>query len=529
MPSDPPPWVRDAVFYQIFPDRFASSARVHKPGPLEAWDAPPTVDGFKGGDLLGIVEHLDHLERLGITAISLNPIFASAANHRYHTYDYRSVDPLLGGNGALRELLDTAHARGMRVVLDGVFNHASRGFWPFNHVMENGAASPYVDWFYFNPEWLAAGRQVRAYDSGAAQASMSTGWGFVHAAGVESLETLGYRAWWDLPALPKLNTTNPEVREFIFGIAEDWIRFGADGWRLDVASEIDTPGFWEEFRERVRAVNPDAYILAENWEERPQLLDGTTFDALMNYPLLVAADGYAAGRRLDHRVVSRHDWLMRHIVPLDGPGFASRLAHISALYRPAAREALLNLIDGHDTPRLLSMAGGDTDAVRLATLIQMTVPGAPCIYYGDEIGMAGEMDPLNRAAFPWDEAVWDRDLMEFVRAAVALRHQLAVLRRGELRVLGSANGGIAYLRILAEHDAPDETAVGPTAAVVALNNDDRRVSLQVEVPELAGQELCPAMLPGLMSEAALRVDAAGRFDLSVGPRSGLVLQSSTDG
>ena len=150
MTIETPAWVRDAVFYQIFPDRFAISDRVVKPGPLEPWDSPPTVHGFKGGDLLGIVEHLDHVQAVGANAIYLNPVFNSASNHRYHTYDYMAVDPLLGSDAALRELLDACHARGIRVVLDGVFNHASRGFFPFNHVLESGKASPYRDWFYFN-------------------------------------------------------------------------------------------------------------------------------------------------------------------------------------------------------------------------------------------------------------------------------------------------------------------------------------------------------------------------------------------
>ncbi len=150
-----PEWVRDAVFYQIFPDRFARSSRLRAPGPFEAWDTPPTVHGFKGGDLLGVAEHLDYLQALGITAIYFNPIFQSASNHRYHTYDYMAVDPLLGGDAALRELIDAAHVRGMRVVLDGVFNHASRGFWPFHHVMETGKDSPYRGWFHFDGSIVA--------------------------------------------------------------------------------------------------------------------------------------------------------------------------------------------------------------------------------------------------------------------------------------------------------------------------------------------------------------------------------------
>ena len=132
-----------------------------KPGRLEPWDAPPTPHGFKGGDLLGIVEHLDYLEDLGVTALYLTPVFQSASNHRYHAYDYLAVDPLLGGDEALRALLDAAHGRGMRVILDGVFNHSGRGFWPFHHVLENGAASPYRNWFQLDDAALDAGRPLR--------------------------------------------------------------------------------------------------------------------------------------------------------------------------------------------------------------------------------------------------------------------------------------------------------------------------------------------------------------------------------
>ncbi|MCI0345373.1 MAG: hypothetical protein L0221_08005, partial [Chloroflexi bacterium] len=162
---DTPAWVRDAVFYQIVPDRFAASSRVPKPGPLEAWDAPPTATGFKGGDLLGIAEHLDHVAGLGANALYLTPVFQSASNHRYHTYDYFAVDPLLGGDAALRELLDRAHERGIRVVLDGVFNHTGRGFWPFHHVLETGGSSPYRSWFHFDQEGLDRKRPIDAYPS----------------------------------------------------------------------------------------------------------------------------------------------------------------------------------------------------------------------------------------------------------------------------------------------------------------------------------------------------------------------------
>ncbi|MBV8078200.1 MAG: alpha-glycosidase, partial [Planctomycetaceae bacterium] len=221
--NDPqtPDWVRDAIFYQIFPDRFARSLTVPKPSLLDEWGAPPTYHGYQGGDLIGVIERLDYLVELGINAIYFTPIFQSASNHRYHTHDYEKVDPMLGGNDALRRLLDEAHARGIRVVLDGVFNHASRGFFQFHDILENGANSAYLDWF------TVTSFPLYAY---------------------ESDRPLGYKAWWNLPALPKFNTDTPAVREFLWGIGRKWIDFGIDGWRLDVPNEIDDESFWREFR-----------------------------------------------------------------------------------------------------------------------------------------------------------------------------------------------------------------------------------------------------------------------------------------
>ena len=189
-----PDSVKNAVFYQIFPDRFAWRNKVVKPGKFENWDSVPTPDGFKGGDLLGVYEKLDYLEYLGINAIYFNPIFASASNHRYHTFDYNQVDTLLGGNEAFFTLLEGAHQRNIRVVLDGVFNHASRGFFPFNHIMEVGESSPYYNWFHIK------GLPLNAYTN--------------HP---------NYECWWNLPALPKLNTANPEVRKYFLDIARFWL------------------------------------------------------------------------------------------------------------------------------------------------------------------------------------------------------------------------------------------------------------------------------------------------------------------
>ncbi|MGD8474178.1 MAG: glycoside hydrolase family 13 protein, partial [Anaerolineae bacterium] len=309
-----PDWVSDAIFYQIFPDRFAQSDRVPKPSHLEPWDTPPTRHGFKGGDLLGIAERLDYLVDLGVTAIYLNPIFQSAANHRYHTHDYYQVDPILGGNGALRFLLDRAHQRDMRIILDGVFNHASRGFFQFNHILENGPASPYVDWFIIKDYPLKAYHAPKGKH--------------------------GYEAWWNLPALPKLNVSTPEVREFLWDVATHWIEFGADGWRLDVPEEITDDAFWQEFRQRVKAVNPDAYIVGEIWDDAPHWLQGDQFDAVMNYPVTRACLGFFVDKSLPAKAVMPSGY--SQVETLDAKGFSREIERILDLYPREVTEVQFN-------------------------------------------------------------------------------------------------------------------------------------------------------------------------------------------
>ena len=520
MTINTPAWVRDAVFYEVFPDRFASSDRVVKPGPIEPWLALPTAHGFKGGDLLGIAEHLDDLQDLGITALYLTPIFQSASNHRYHAYDYLAVDPLLGGTPAFRELLDACHARGMRVVLDGVFNHAGRGFWAFHHVLENGAASPYRRWFVFDQAALDAGRQVRAYPTPDEWRALDAGGSKpAHRAGEVSLHQLGYRAWWDDPALPKWNVAEPAAREYLMGVAEHWVHFGIDGWRLDVPAEIEDPTFWPEFRRRVRAINPDAYIVGEIWQEAPEWLTGERFDALMNYPLLEAVLGFAAGPRLDMVTVRAQPELGRTVTPLDAGGFAARLRHLLAAYDPDVVSVQLNVLDSHDTPRFITMAGGDRDALRLAVLLQMTLPGAPCVYYGDEIGLEGAADPDCRRAYPWDRSAWDRDLRTFVRSAIRLRSAHPALRSaGSVETLVARGMTHVHLRRGAGE-----------LLIVALNAGEIADVVDVEVPNVEGMVLWEVPLPGWDAGHDARPVAVrdGHLTLAVDGRRGRVLRGAT--
>lgn len=478
-----PDWVRDAVFYQIFPDRFAHSLSVAKPGNLDAWGATPTWHGYQGGDLVGVAERLDYLADLGVNAIYFTPIFQSASNHRYHTHDYEKVDPMLGGDAALRRLLDAAHARGMRVVLDGVFNHASRGFFQFHDILENGTNSAYLDWFTVKQFPLYA------YDPD---------------------RSPNYEAWWNLPALPKFNIKAPAVREFLLGVARKWIDFGIDGWRLDVANEIDDDDFWREFRRRVRAGNPEAYIVGEVWVDSSRWLKGDMWDAVMNYIFTRACIAFFIGESVDESELRR-----TCLYPAGKPGaeaFAAAIEGLLGLYHPDVTAVLLNLLDSHDMARFVTLARGDASAFRLASAFQLTYPGAPSIYYGDEIGLAGAHDPFNRAAFPWERDRWDLDLLHYMQRLIALRKARPALRRGSYQSLWAREGVHIHLRRL-----------GDESVLVALNASTatRRIDLPV-----------PAELPdGLMltecwARESVRVEAGRIRDLRLDPRSARILATT---
>ncbi|HWQ13017.1 MAG TPA: glycoside hydrolase family 13 protein [Roseiflexaceae bacterium] len=477
-----PDWVKHAVFYQIFPDRFAKSERVLKPHNLEPWDSPPTPQGYKGGDLLGVLEHLDHIQELGATAIYFTPVFQSASNHRYHTHDYFQVDPLLGGDAALRALLDECHRRGMRVVLDGVFNHASRGFFQFNDILENGPHSPWLDWFTIE------GWPLSPYDGS---------------------RPANYLAWVGNRALPKLNTDNPQVREFIMRVAEHWLRFGIDGWRLDVPFEITTPGFWQEFRQRVKAINPDAYIVGEVWRDSRQWLQGDQFDGVMNYLWAAPTIAFAAGRRVIPAEVQGRSY--EPTPALSGTAYADRMEWLLGLYPWEIQLTQLNLLDSHDTARLISICGGDSASVRLATLLLMTFPGAPSIYYGDEIGLEGHnQDHDARRPFPWHRPeTWDHDMLAYHRRLIAMRRAHVALRTGALR------------RLYADDDVYAFARVGDGGSIlVAVNTAEAPRTVQIPA---AGYLAEGALLQPLYGLAGAHV-AAGVVSLTIPARDGVVLQ-----
>lgn len=396
-----PDWVKHAVFYQIFPDRFANGDPSNDPANVQPWGTPPTPYNFMGGDLQGILQKLDYLQELGVTAVYLNPIFQSTSNHRYNTYDYFRIDPRLGTMEDFQNLLREMHRRGMRLILDGVFNHCGRGFYPFHDVVENGGHSPYVGWFHIKkfPIYPYDGRKKANYES-----------------------------WWGIRSLPKFNTDNPQVREFLLSVARYWIEQGADGWRLDVPNEIDDDTFWREFRRVVKSAHPDAYIVGEIWKDAKRWLQGDQFDSVMNYPLRDLCVQFVAKREIH------------------APEFAHRLLRLFRRYPAPATYTLLNLLGSHDTPRWLTVCGGNVRRAMLGYTILLTLPGAPCIYYGDEIGMTGEADPHCRACFPWDKRKWNRRLQEHIRWLIALRHSSGAWRTGRLAVIFAQEETLAYAR-----------------------------------------------------------------------------------
>jgi cyclomaltodextrinase / maltogenic alpha-amylase / neopullulanase len=428
-----PFWVQDAVFYQIFPDRFANGDTTSDPPNMQPWGSPPTLWDFQGGDLRGIIQKIDYLLDLGVNALYLNPIFQAPSTHRYNTTDYTRIDPKLGTLADFRALLDVAHQNNIRVILDGVFNHCGRGFFAFTDLLENQEKSPYQDWFH------VLHFPVDAYTPG---------------------EARDYLAWWKIKSLPKFNTDNAHVRDYIFGVARYWIEQGIDGWRLDVPNEIDDDSFWQEFRRTVRAINPEAYLVGEIWDPAPRWANDTHFDGLMNYPLRTALLGY-----------------LGKTIPASE--FGERLDKLFSAYPRANTYAMLQMLGTHDTERILTLLEGDLNKLLLASLFLFAIPGAPSVYYGDEIGLEGGKDPDNRRAFPWDPADWKPGVFEFTQQLISLRKRLPALRRGSyLKLFNDDPRGIfAFARTLSDEKV-----------VVVMNSSGTRRSLHVPVTGLGWAE-----------------------------------------
>ncbi len=439
-----PPEAQGAVMYQIFPDRYYRSGVCdlsEKLGPYHLhadWYGMPEHrpdqfgeirnNDFFGGNLRGIQEKLPALQELGVEYLYLNPIFMAYSNHRYDTCDYKRVDPMLGTEADFRALCDSAHARGMRVILDGVFSHTGSDSVYFDRHKRfgNGAltgdASPYYSWFDF-----------------------------------KKFPT-EYTCWWGIDTLPCVKKLEPSYMDYIIhdedSVIAHWLKLGADGFRLDVVDELPTP-FLRALRKRLRELKPDALLIGEVWEDasnkiaydvRRSYFTAGELDSVMNYPWRTAILRYCAGND-------------------DGCGLQEAIETIAENYPPQVLLCVMNSLSTHDTARALTQLADPfqgtrgqkadrclTPAVRqtglyqlrMAMALQFTLPGMPCIYYGDEAGMEGYEDPFNRRCYPWGRE--DESLKSFVRCLGQLRKNSPVLRYGSVRVPQAGDGRILIER-----------------------------------------------------------------------------------
>jgi len=384
-----PAWTRDAVVYNIFPDSFAAGKRLAPNG------APPC----RGGTVRGVTENLDYIASLGFNCIYLNPIFAARSYHRYDTLDYYRIDPHMGAEDDLRDLVRRAHALGIRVILDGVFNHVSSDHPFFRDVLEKGRASRYYSCFYALPETPR-----------------------LPAAG----ELPGYTCFSYVADMPKTNTADPFLRQYFCDVGAYWVRkFDVDGWRLDVANELDD-GFLRAFRASVKAAKSDALIVGEVWENAAHYLGGDMLDSAMNYDF----------RRYCRRFFAEQT--------VDAETFDTNVSTLLLRYNENALFAQLNLLDSHDVSRFLSLCGGKTERMELAVLLQMTFPGMPCVFYGDEKGLCGESEPEYRRPMAWDAS---SPLEEVYRRMIALRKTHPALRDGSFHTELACGGVYRYSRV----------------------------------------------------------------------------------
>lgn len=412
-----PEWARGCVGYEIFPDRFRREGEGEIG--LEPWHSDRVQNEFRfGGNLRGIIKAVPYLKELGVEMIYTTPLFLSDTSHRYNTFDYFQVDPLLGTEEELKELADTLHQNGMRLMLDGVFNHCGFHFAPFQDALKNGESSPYRNWFFF-----------------------------------DNTEECGYQTFGHWSYMPKLNLNNPECADYFLEVGRYWLQAcKIDGWRLDVSPEV-WPDFWRQFRKMMIHENPQSLMVAECWDDsREWVTNGDMFHSTMHY--VWSRDVW--NRFCEHKI-SVHE-------------FDAVLNRSLMLYPEHIQQGLWNFLDTHDTPRVRTRAGGDLRMQHAAAFFQFTSPGSPILYYGDELGMEGGGDPYCRFPMRWDDVENNQTLAHYQRLA-QLRQTHPVLRLGNLRTWRVFDNGLyTYLRQLEQQQALCvlNTSIEPADALLPL-------------------------------------------------------------
>lgn len=418
-----PEWARKAIVYQIFPERFDNGDKSNDPKNIQDWYSKVNRESRLGGDLKGIINKLDYLEDLGINTIYLTPIFQAGSNHKYDTFNYFKVDPQFGTIETLRELVSKAHEKGIKIILDAVFNHCGVDFHAFKDVLEKGEKSGYKDWF-----------DIKSFP--------------VQVKKDPVYATFAYEGY-----MPKLMTKNPTVKDYLISIATYWIKEAdIDGWRLDVADEIDH-NFWREFRNAVKEVKKDALIIGEVWYDSSSWLQGDQFDSVMNYELQKAVSDFVIEDKFSPKE------------------FEYSMGFLRGLYMLQAYNVLWNLIDSHDTPRFLHTVNKDKDKLKLAVFMQFTLPGAPMIYYGDEVGMTGGPDPDCRRGMLWDKEKQDMELFEYYKKLIKIRKDNIALTLGEFSTIYTDENTYGFRRECKEEVLEIYVNKGNKPVTLSLNID----------------------------------------------------------
>lgn len=473
---DVPDWAKGAVIYQIFPERFADGDPELTPEPRAPWGTPPDNYVYQGGDLIGVRKRLDHLVSLGVDCIYLNPIFPAPSTHKYDAYDFRRVDPGFGGDDALAALVEAAHAKSIRVILDASFNHVHPSFFAFDDIKQNGADSAYAEWFVVHDHPVRIKYRphidvTERYRWYLERLETLTGLPVVTVDDAGPPAEPTYDAWYGVPTMPRVDLQHPAARRYFLDTARHWLEsFDIDGFRMDVTRYVDAD-FWDDFRRVCKEAKPDAYLLCEIFGDASPWLEGGRFDATMNYVFRQLAVDFFARRQVD------------------APLLAGGIARMLAMYPGPTSHVNQNLLGSHDVARFLTEAGDDEKALRLATVLQFTLPGAPGLYYGDEVGMTGGEDPGQRGAFPWDDpASWLGTQLRTVQELSSLRRSTPALRAGDWRLVTASGRLIAYARhldgetIITIINDDDERAVVDHQATTVLWGDATIRTDAVEVP-----------------------------------------------
>ena len=382
-----PAWAKGKVIYQIFPDRFAGGEVVNE----KIWYDSPLKNRrtMYGGNLKGIIGKLEYIKELGADIVYMTPIFLSGSNHKYDTTDYFTIDPGFGTKEDLKELVDKAHALGMYVMLDGVFNHTATDFFAFKDLKAKGEKSSYKNWYY--PQSFP----------------LKSNFG----------QKPNYLCFGYFGGMPKLNTSNPEVQKYIYDVVTYWMKeCNIDGWRLDVGDEI-SHGFWKWFRKEIKAFKADTLIVGENWFFAPAYLQGDEWDSLMNYHFRDAVIGFVGDGKLS------------------ATEFAGKIGYMRGSIHPETYDVLWNLIDCHDTPRFMRIVKESKKKQLLAASIQILSHGCPMLYYGDEVGMTGGKDPDCRRGMLWKEELKDKDVFSYYKKLLSLRKSEPCIAEGMQKVV----------------------------------------------------------------------------------------------